>query len=75
MTENTIPENEKETRYFFEFKKFIINNLQVAKNRFFGLFGCLLMYNYAYFRRLKNGVFSSRRAGGGESFKFLRIKF
>jgi hypothetical protein len=25
------------------------------------------MYNYAYFRRLQNGVFSSRRAGGGES--------
>ena len=25
------------------------------------------MYKYVYFRRLQNGVFLSRRAGGGES--------
>jgi len=75
LTSYNLSENEKETSYFFEFNKFIINNLQVAKNRFFGLKTYLLMYKYVYFRRLQNGVFSGRRAGGGESFKFLRIKF
>lgn len=70
LTSYNLSENEKETSYFFKFNKFIINNLQVAKNRFFGLKTYLLMYNYVYFRRLKNGVFLSRRAGGGESFQF-----